>query len=199
MFIFSTGPIQANNLPITYQIVNYPTYQDGYTITGTITTDGDLGVISVSDILSWQWTVSSVHASSTDESGLNDTYGGIVSPPTFTASETDLTLISGIFDMYDASDFQIVNSNPSYASVNLEWAYVPSSIENFLTSGYYTSGGVEGTIYWRYGPTGGTQIGGGLIADDGVAVPEPNTLTLLVSALLGLAGVVYLRRRGAKA
>ena len=38
-----------------------------------------------------------------------------------------------------------------------------------------------------------------IIADDGqlVSTPEPGTLTLLVSALLGL-GVVYLRRRGAK-
>ena len=32
-----------------------------------------------------------------------------------------------------------------------------------------------------------------------ITVPEPGTLTLLVSALLGLAGVVHLRRRGAKA
>ena len=31
------------------------------------------------------------------------------------------------------------------------------------------------------------------------AVPEPGTLTLLVSALLGLAGAAYLRRRQAKA
>jgi hypothetical protein len=38
-----------------------------------------------------------------------------------------------------------------------------------------------------------------VIADAGQPIPEPGTLTLLVSAMLGLAGAFYLRRRRAKA
>jgi hypothetical protein len=46
------------------------------------------------------------------------------------------------------------------------------------------------------GQQDGIRIEGTL---SGTIVPEPGTLMLLVSALLGLAGAVYLRRRGAKA
>jgi hypothetical protein len=45
----------------------------------------------------------------------------------------------------------------------------------------------------------GSHYGSMTITNFGITVPEPGTLTLLVSALLGLAGAFYLRRRRAKA
>ncbi len=41
---------------ITYQLVNNPAYQSGWTLSGSITTDGTLGAISTTDIMSWTWT-----------------------------------------------------------------------------------------------------------------------------------------------
>jgi hypothetical protein len=42
---------------ITYDIQNYPTDQNGWTLSGAITTDGKTGVLAPSDILSWTWTI----------------------------------------------------------------------------------------------------------------------------------------------
>jgi hypothetical protein len=44
---------------ITYNIANYPTVQNGYTISGTMTTDGGTGLITNSDVLTWDISVTS--------------------------------------------------------------------------------------------------------------------------------------------
>lgn len=44
---------------ITYAIQNYPADQQGATLSGTITTDGVIGTLSATDILSWSWTITS--------------------------------------------------------------------------------------------------------------------------------------------
>jgi hypothetical protein len=43
---------------IIYTIQNYSSLQNGYTITGTITTDGTIGILSASDITSTTFTIS---------------------------------------------------------------------------------------------------------------------------------------------
>lgn len=43
---------------ITYIIQNYASLQDGYTLSGTITTDGNVGTLSASDITGWSFTTS---------------------------------------------------------------------------------------------------------------------------------------------
>ena len=51
-----------------YELQSVPT--DGWTLSGTITTDGTIGTIQATNILSWTWTISgggsSVTVSSTD-------------------------------------------------------------------------------------------------------------------------------------
>jgi hypothetical protein len=42
---------------ITYTIQNYPADQNGASLSGTITTDGVIGNLASTDILSWSWTV----------------------------------------------------------------------------------------------------------------------------------------------
>jgi len=56
--------------------------------------------------------------------------------------------------------------------------------------------GIEVQFFSNLSPSGGPAAPLGIIAT--AAVPEPATLTLLGTALLGLA-VAYLRRRRAKA
>ena len=47
----------ATNADMTYNIENYPADQNGATLSGTITTDGEIGPLATSDIVSWSWTV----------------------------------------------------------------------------------------------------------------------------------------------
>jgi PEP-CTERM motif len=72
LFTLLTLPsaVLANATPITYNILNNPDLQNGWTLSGTITTDGTIGTIQANDILSWTWTitkgVNSFTASSTN-------------------------------------------------------------------------------------------------------------------------------------
>jgi hypothetical protein len=43
---------------ITYSLQNYATDQAGSTLTGSVTTDGNLGTLTAADIVAWTWTVS---------------------------------------------------------------------------------------------------------------------------------------------
>jgi hypothetical protein len=45
---------------ITYNLVNYPTEQNGWNLSGQITTDGATGALTASDIVSWNFTASTV-------------------------------------------------------------------------------------------------------------------------------------------
>jgi hypothetical protein len=54
------APTGAGAGPIVYHVVDYPALQDGYTIAGTITTNGDIGTgLPAGDITSWDITITS--------------------------------------------------------------------------------------------------------------------------------------------
>ncbi len=57
---------------ITYSIQNYAADQAGSTLTGSITTDGNLGTLTAADIVAWTWTV-------TPPSGPRLTLSGVTS------------------------------------------------------------------------------------------------------------------------
>ena len=89
-----------------------------------------------------------------------------------------------------------------YAGAYYAFDYTsPDANELFDAETWQGGGGVSCPLIVAGPSIPGIQLGVApmIIADDGqlVSTPEPGTLTLLVSALLGL-GVVYLRRRGAK-
>ncbi len=77
----------------TYNIQTYPDLQKGWTLSGTITTDGTIGTIQATNILSWTWTgttgVSSWTVSSTDP-------GTVVYTGGVTATGAGLFLTYGI-------------------------------------------------------------------------------------------------------
>jgi hypothetical protein len=92
LFTLLTLPsaVLANATPITYNILNNPDLQNGWTLSGTITTDGTIGTIQANDILSWTWTITkgviSSTASSTDPGvgmntlGITATAAGLLLP-----------------------------------------------------------------------------------------------------------------------
>jgi PEP-CTERM motif len=51
LFAAAAGDASAGS--ITYNTVNLPDYQFGYTVNGTITTDGTIGAVSAGDITAW--------------------------------------------------------------------------------------------------------------------------------------------------
>ena len=78
------------NADVIYNVVDYPTLQNGYTVTGTITTDGKIGVLGNGDFTNWDVTIS--------RNGVTvDTFssqGGIGSSGSVTASATSITVQS---------------------------------------------------------------------------------------------------------
>ncbi len=94
-----------------YNLLNGQTIPGGYTLTGTITTDGTLGTIQAANILSWTWTitngVSSFTASSTGPAD--------VTTPGLTATGAALVL------PYAGSVMAELMNGPYLQLGNIEW------------------------------------------------------------------------------
>jgi hypothetical protein len=88
------SPTEVSAGSITYTIVNYPTLQNGYTVTGTITTDGTTGnSLPPSDITSWDIVISkggTTTSSFTPTDSTNLSLG-------FDATSTTISFSSGVF------------------------------------------------------------------------------------------------------
>jgi hypothetical protein len=184
----STTQLRAN---IIYSFANYPVNQTdevrGGTvmISGTITTDGTLGAIggtgSTHLVSSHIWYYTADGGSVTDDP-LSGWGGGILF-----ATQTALTCPTGYGTVFDFTP------GPSYAIVELSW-------DRSATPNSY-SGGVElpsGSWVSEFQSTGPTAVQGSIAENDpwviATAVPEPGTLTLLVSVLLGIGGALLFRR-----
>jgi len=159
----------------TYTAANYPLDQNGWSVTGTITTQGDTGDLTSVDVTM--------------------TNGNL----TYSMTNWELSLgslqVSG-----DDLVFQPQNSTfyfDYYPNIDISYPIVNQSNEY---AGYYPGN----NLLWYSIPAQAPSQPGSLIGVDPMIIgtlqtsPEPATLTLLGTALLGL-GVVYLRRRGAKA
>ena len=75
-----------------YNIQDHASYQNGWTLSGTITTDGNLGVLTAADILSWSVTISNGStALSFNDGGQNvGTFAGYSSFYGITATSSQL-------------------------------------------------------------------------------------------------------------
>src|ERR1035438_2371446 len=97
--LVSTMTPPAANAAIIYRIVNNPAVQNGYTLSGTITTDGKTGTIYASNVLAWSFLesngVNTYSANSSQPGSTPGMYaGGIVATsdylalPSSTVSDT---------------------------------------------------------------------------------------------------------------
>jgi len=191
---------------ITYNIVDYPADEVDWSnpsftdsVSGTITTDGNFGPLTSSDFLGSNLSLSTPDGIFTGE--LTAYPGAIIGGNTIVATSSQLLLsfesslllagvvTSPVDDSQDSFNLKYYRGDEgsSYsASIN----YPPSNGVAMPFVGFYVNPptGVTGSI-GQYDPW---------VIATASAVPEPATLTLLGSALLGL-GMIYLRRRGAKA
>ncbi len=172
---------------ITYSIVNNAGFQNGYTLSGSITTDGTIGDVTLG-ILGWNWTVTD-NATSAVVRSLSG--NGAAGSYFVQASATQIILKPfGENSRLDLGGGGVVSWNRR-AAEDFGFFEMPASDEYYFqynsTNFWMNSGSGAAT------PLQSTADGSWIIADGGVsAVPEPSAF-----ALLGLSafGLIVRRRR----
>jgi hypothetical protein len=189
-------PASAFSGTITYDIVNYPTLQNGYTVDGTITTDGNMGSLTAFDIISWSISIDGGVWPSpvTQANGTIVDLDQPVDSPGLIASPAGLELQAGgpneLFFWPNSNDQNVLNWG---SWTNHGHPFADYGLE--LSPGHFSWDAEDqnqDALAVMAAPDNSSNL---LIA---TPAPEPTALALLSAALLGL-GVVYLRRRSAKA
>jgi hypothetical protein len=168
----------------TYNIQNYPALQNGWTLSGTITTDGAIGFIQASDITSWAWTVTSGGDTFTFKS--TDPQAGLLLPSdTLRANSEDLllTLPSGFEFLTEAAELAYV-SRGTPLTITSAAVLLPLPFDVLWNTEISTPPGLDA---WA------------IASRSTSAVPEPCTLYLLgFGAAFGSLYVVGRKRRAGR-
>jgi hypothetical protein len=160
---------------LTCSIVDYPTDHYGYSISGTITTDGTLGTLTPANILAWTVILQ-------DESITSSFPRAWADPEGLTASETQLTLQSpspGSFS-YLLLSTPYHSTDQGFVNWNRDLAFQGLNEEGKDFSDYYTLH-LDATDPWVIA-----------VAQSSV-VPEPSSLA--VAGLGIVCGVAYVLAR----
>jgi hypothetical protein len=173
----ATRTAKAGN--ITYNLASYPADQKGFTLTGSITTDGTIGTLSGTDILSWSVTIDSTTFTSSNPlsqifvqgSNLQATANLLIFDPTHTVPRAEFALR--------------VSDNTA-----IQWASQTTVFGHFESSNYL--GFVNGSIDWDI-PN--PKMGGTNPWVIGTAVPEPSAALLAGLGAVSLVACALVRKR----
>ena len=174
---------QASAGSITYNILDMPANQSGFTVSGTITTDGVIGNLANSDITAWSVTISQGANTETFTSSGGGPIVNILNNLVATPSEIYLPPADNVAI---ANDFELLSvpSIPMPIEIDqIRWVNSPQPI-------YMAQVNFASALAWNTSPpVAGTNW---VIAT--AAVPEPSTLALGgIAAFAGLG--VRARRR----
>lgn len=176
--------------PITYNLISYPTLQNGYTLSGFIRTNGVIGSLSNADITGWGYSITdgsrSVTYLSTDASASGGVFGSLTATPT--------TLFLTYGNASPETQLEFFGSGGVY-DVSIEWHVIPGGLvyraaDRFLNpQPFFDLWGCGGCVALSSPqPTAFTIA---------TVVPEPASFWLVLAGVGGLAGR-RLRRRGCR-
>jgi hypothetical protein len=172
--VLATVP-NAGAQDITYNLVNYPTEQNGYSLSGQITTDGTIGPLAGSNVVSW---AVEVNGTSSFHDGITEVDGYPLD-----ATPTELRLLGG----QTAGDELVLSSQNEMDMLVYTIDYQWASGDCFGSEWCDLNGKTmwDDPLYSEPLPW--------VIAQT-ATVPEPSAFALLGTALAALS-VVCLRRR----
>jgi hypothetical protein len=191
LVFFDAAQLRAD---IIYQLKNYPLDQGGHTLSGTITTDGFIGDLGYSDWPAGYYNYDPslnkpdkpIHIKSATYQIDNDPIYNVTYIPNAWC-EVVATAAGQILVYPGTTPFALDYNVPSVGVWNIEW---------YNNSHYYASDQASGSV-WQTTvlPTTAGHIAQNYAWVIATVVPEPATLGLLVTALLGLAGFARVRHR----
>jgi hypothetical protein len=146
----SLTPREVGAASITYDVVNFPDLQNGYTVTGTITTNGATGTIPPSDITSWDITITQGNNTIEEFTTTNTTAAGF-----FFATPTSIAI------PFDFGGMVFQNANETN---RIGWLNDVHSLSSYSAT-------VNSTVLWA----SLREDSIGVIA---TAVPEPSSAVL---------------------
>ena len=122
------GDVTAGS--ITYTIVNYPSLQNGYTVEGTITTNGAMGdFLPASDISGWSITISGPLGSFDLNTSNSSAFGAFTATPTSMSQDQNEALTIG--------DFATGNPSIAWAQTTYD-AFSPTGVTLWSATSPFT-------------------------------------------------------------
>jgi hypothetical protein len=182
----AVGAASAGN--ITYDLINYPAFQNGSTLGGSITTNGQIGDLSFSDVLAWQVIV-------TPPGGVafkfDSTQPGS-SVPQFQGVTADLQFIK----LSATPDFDLFGNEAFFAGPTSRGALFYERASLLIPVERYEATAPQ--LVWDSNP-GPTDLGGdpwiiATVPTTVSAVPEPSTLVMSLIPICGCAAICIRRR-----
>jgi hypothetical protein len=177
--LFTQGAAHADN--ITYTILDQPSLQDGFHITGQIVTDGKIGTLSSSDIVSWNYQFTNPSGVVSDHNSTSQ-----FSPPVLRGVTATATTIYVMATGTGPEDIiNVFHLQPGIFST-LDWE------QRFTVGTPPTSQIVGGEKRGFVGPLITPQLDPLVVA---APTPEPISLVLAIIGGGMLAGAGIARRR----
>ena len=172
---------------ITYNLQSYNAAQGGATLSGSITTDGSTGALTTSDILSWQFTITT----------LTDSFAGSSTNAGAAATVTGGHVIADATQIYmpitgNTSNRSLLLKDP-FTGNEVFWSRYPFG-DSYRARNNSTFIWNQGIAFSNGGlalPTFGAMVIG-VLAPPAAIVPEPASLTLMGISIVILVGM---RRR----
>jgi hypothetical protein len=188
----------SDGASITYNIQNYASLQNGYTLSGTITTDGNLGTLTGFDITAWSYTVTLGSTVVDNETSLTPEAFAAARNLMATATSLTLTPAPPTNGTMQFENFIVLGINEPHASSQLVWSRVGTGTIGQPAIDTYQEQVTFTTLIWNStaqvppGLTLGSEASW-LIAT--LSVPEPGTLTLALLGIPCIAAGLWARRR----